>query len=219
MKKIKALLLLFLCVSLVNVNANERVNQENNVIQNDLIQNNKTLEYFLTTLQIKQGIASFIQKKHFTFLNKPIVSKGLLKIYQSSVIWQVNTPVFSKLVIVEDQIWQLVNPDSSQSKTPNHYKNVVSHASIETLIRAVFTGEINRAQWNILLNEQQCLQLTPKDLILSQAIKEINVCVPDTPNQRFVTLTDAQSNLTEIELNIITNQLSDEDIREFNINK
>lgn len=175
--------------------------------------NDTALEHLFTTLKIEQGIASFTQKKHFTFLANPIVSKGLLKIYQNSVIWQVQSPVFSKLVIIEDQVWQLVN--GSQS----HYKAVVSHASIETLIRAVFTGEINRSQWHISIDEQQCLALLPKDLILSQAIKQITVCVPDKKEHRFVTIKDAQNNLTEIELNITTEQLSNEDISEFNINK
>ncbi len=179
----------------------------------DNVEENITLDNIFTKLKIEQGIASFSQKKHFTFLANPIVSKGLLKIYQNSVIWQVQSPVFSKLVIVEDQVWQLVNDN------PVNYKAVVSHASIETLIRAVFTGEINRSQWGISINEQQCLELLPKDSILAQAIKEINVCIPDKQEQRFVTIKDAQSNLTEIELNITTDQLSDEDIREFNINK
>jgi hypothetical protein len=175
---------------------------------------NNGLESIVTKLKIEQGIASFTQKKHFTFLANPIVSKGILKIYQNSVIWQVQSPVFSKLVIIEDQVWQFVSDSQN-----NYYKAVASHASIETLIRAVFTGKINKAQWDISIDEQQCLQLLPKDLILSQAITQITVCVSDKKEQRFVAIKDAQNNLTEIELNIMTDQLSSEDIREFNIKK
>jgi hypothetical protein len=193
-------------------------NNEKNVGEKD-----QALVNFLSTLRIEQGIANFIQKKHFTFLNNPIVSKGLLKIHQNSIIWQTNTPVFSKLVIIEDQVWQLTNQGDKQhnnkNQLPEQYQIVASHASIETLIRAVLTGRINPTQWTMSLNDQQCVKLAPKDLILSQTIKYIIVCTPNNNNQRFVTLTDAQNNLTEIELNIITNQLSDEDIREFNIQK
>lgn len=226
MKIFKTLSLLYLCFFSTYLCANERIEKSDvklidTEINKSLSKNNSNndIEVFIRDLQIKQGIASFIQKKHFTFLNNPIVSKGLLKIHQNSVIWQVNTPVFSKLIIVGDQVWQQISKDDSQNKTPVKYQKIVSHASVETLIRTVFTGEINRTKWNVLLNEQQCLQLLPKDLILSQAIQKIAVCVPDDKTQRFVTLTDAQSNLTEIELNILTHQLSGEDLREFNIRK
>ena len=55
-------------------------------------------------------------------------------------------------------------------------------------------------------------------MILSQAIKQISVCMSDNQAQRFVTMKDAQNNLTEIDLKITTQKLSDEDIREFIIN-
>jgi hypothetical protein len=195
--------LLFLCILGISWQSFSGVHEKSN----------NELETIFAKLKIEQGITSFTQKKHFTFLANPIVSKGMLKIYQHSVIWEVQSPVFSKLVIIKDQVWQLVND------SPNSYKAVVSHANIETLIRAVFTGEINRAQWNISIVEQQCLQLLPKDLILSQAITQITVCVSDKKEQRFVKIKDTQNNLTEIELNIMTDQLSSEDISEFNINK
>jgi len=177
---------------------------------------NIRLERFLARLQIKKGIASFTQQKHLSFLANPIVSKGILKIYQNSIIWQVQSPVFSKLVIVGDQVWQWMAQEDNNA--PN-YQVVVSNASVETLIRAVFTGDISQSQWNISMDEQQCLQLSPNDLVLSQAINYINVCVSDNQSQRFVTIRDAQDNLTEIELMITTKQLSDEDIHEFVINQ
>ncbi|MBU2871623.1 hypothetical protein [Colwellia sp. E2M01] len=202
-----------LSVKTTGINASSANKKDTNLTT---AQSNQSLETFLTLLKIEQGTAHFTQKKHFTFLNKPIVSKGVLKVYQTRVIWQVNSPVFSKLLIIDNQVLQLVT--ANDKNTPEQYQEVASHSSIEALIRAVFTGEINSTQWNIAFDEQQCLQLAPKDLVLSQAIKGINVCVPSNPKQRFITLEDAQNNLTDIELNIITNQLSDEDIREFNSN-
>jgi hypothetical protein len=176
------------------------------------IESNVRLERFLARLKIKQGIARFTQKKHLSFLANPIVSKGLLKIYQNSVIWHVQSPVFSKLVIVDDQIWQLTDKNAS------NYQIVVSHASVETLIRAVFTGDISQSQWHSSLDEKNCLQLSPNDLILSQAITQLSVCVDEDEAQRFVSIKDAQNNVTEIELTITTELLSDDDIREFVIN-
>mgnify|MGYP000654559607 CR=1 FL=1 len=186
------------------------------IIANNSDDNSFLLEDFLNKIQMKQGIASFTQKKHFTFLTNPIISKGLLKIHQNNVIWQTEKPVFSKLVVVEDQVWQLI--ERSNGLQANKYRNVASHTSIETLIRAVFTGEINTAQWNANLDEKKCLQLAPKDLLLSQAITQIKVCLTNNSNQKFVTITDAQSNLTEIEIMTLTNQLTSDDLREFNIN-
>lgn len=225
MKILNALSLLYLCFFSVALCANDRIQKSDIDVTDTEInkttsetKSNNDLATFISSLQIKQGIASFTQKKHFTFLNNPIMSKGLLKIHQNNVLWQVNSPVFSKLVILGDQIWQRISSDNSSNNTTENYKKVVSHASVEILIHTVFTGEINHTQWNASLNEQHCLQLSPKDLILSQAIEKISVCVPSNNTQRFVTLTDAQGNLTEIELNILTNQLSGEDLREFNIN-
>lgn len=174
-------------------------------------QQKKQLKSILSHLQINQGIATFTQKKQLSFLNKPIVSKGFLKIYQNRVIWQVQSPVFSKLVIIDDQVWQLTDKHASS------YQLLVSNASVETLIRAIFTGDINQSQWHILIDEQQCLQLSPKDLILSQSISYISVCVSDNQAERFVRIKDTQNNVTEIVLNITTSQLSDENIREFDI--
>lgn len=226
MHTLTTLLLLFLCLYSVNLYADVPVKKatiENSNAGYHKEKSSHTLETFLSALQIDQGIANFTQKKHFTFLNTPITSKGVLKIHQGSIIWQVNTPVFSKLIIIDGQVWQRISQGNNESNmhnnTPEQYQVVASHASVETLIRAIFTGEINRTQWNFSLTEQQCLKLSPTELILSQAIKHISVCMPDNHNQRFVTLTDMQGNLTEIELNIITNQLSDEDIREFNLNQ
>lgn len=190
----------------------ESSTEENSSEENNSEEKNKQLQRMLNTLQIKQGIATFTQKKHLSFLANPIQSKGLLKIYQNSVIWQVQSPVFSKLVIIEDQVWQLTDKNST------NYQLLVSNASVETLIRAVFTGDISESQWHISMDEQQCLKLTPKDMILSQAINHIGVCVSDNQAQRFVTIKDAQNNVTEIELMITTEQLSGEDIREFDIN-
>lgn len=191
----------FLCAS---VQANNEVAADN------------ALSQLFKQLEIEQGTANFIQKKHFSFLVTPITSQGSLKINKGNIIWQVEKPVFSKLIIIKDQVWQL---NSEKDELPARYVQVVSHASIETLIRAIFTSEVNSTQWQITLKNPQCLQLTPNDSLLSQAISTLNICLTENEKQRHVTIKDAQNNLTEIEINITADTLSDDDFREFNINK
>ena len=197
-----------------NSQVEKSIVENSNVNTVDLEKQNREnqLQSMFSKLEITQGIATFTQKKHLSFLKNPIVSKGILKIHQNNVIWQVQSPVFSKLVIIDDQVWQLVTKDS------NNYQLMVSNASIETLIRAMFTGDISQSQWHASIDAQQCLQLSPNDMILSQAIQQISVCVSENQVQRLVTIKDAQNNLTEIDLLIIAEQLSEEELRDFIIN-
>lgn len=180
---------------------------------NDEVAADNGLSQLFKQLEIVQGTANFIQKKHFSFLATPIISQGTLKINKGNVIWQVEKPVFSKLMIIKDQVWQLA---SQKNELPARYLPMVSHASIETLIRAIFTSEVNPSQWQITIKDPQCLQLTPNDSLLSQAINNLSICLTQNEKQRHVTIKDAQNNLTEIEINITAYTLSDDDLREFN---
>lgn len=174
------------------------------------------LSQLFKQLEIEQGVANFTQKKHFTFLSTPIASQGTLKVNKGSIIWQVEKPVFSKLMIVKDQVWQLM---PKKDNSPARYQQIVSHAGVETLIRAIFTGKVNPSQWKITIENTLCLQLVPNDSLLSQAISSLNICLTENKKQRRVIINDAQNNRTEIEINITAYNLLDDDIREFNLNK
>jgi len=174
------------------------------------------LNQLFKQLEITQGVANFTQKKYFAFLSTPITSQGTLKVHKGSIIWQVEKPVFSKLMIVQDQVWQL---KSEKDKSPARYQQRVSHAGVETLIRAIFTGKVSPSKWKITLENALCLQLVPNDSLLLQAISSLSLCLTENKKQRHVIINDAQNNRTEIEINITAYSLLDDDIREFNLNK
>lgn len=165
--------------------------------------------------KIEEGVASFTQEKKFSFLSTPIKSSGLFKVYNHNILWQVNRPVFSKLLIIDNEIWQY-NEVKTIDGIANHYQKIVTHASIETLIQTVFTGTINEEQWDTTVKNEQCLLLQPKDTLLAQAISLLELCLGEK-GEREVLITDTQKNTTKIVLTQTKNTLSDEDINEFNI--
>ncbi|XPF95680.1 hypothetical protein ACM9HF_06605 [Colwellia sp. RE-S-Sl-9] len=166
--------------------------------------------------KIEEGVASFTQEKKFSFLSTPIKSSGLFKVYKHNILWQVNSPVFSKLLIIDNEIWQY-NEVKTIDGIANHYRKMVTHASIETLIQTVFTGTINEEQWDTTVKNEQCLLLQPKDTLLAQAISLLELCLGEEESEREVLITDTQKNTTKIVLTQTKNTLSDEDINEFNI--
>ncbi len=173
---------------------------------------NNELTAIFGQLKVEQGLASFTQNKHFSFLSTPMRSSGTIKVHQGNIIWQVESPVFSKQVIMGEQIWQLEQQGS------NNYLPVVSHSSIENLVKAIFSGEVDQSQWQIALAEQQCLQFKPNDAILAKAISQLEVCLLEDSQHRKVSLIDAQNNLTEIIIHFTRNTLTDDEISEFNVN-
>lgn len=166
--------------------------------------------------KIEQGIASFTQEKKFSFLTVPIKSSGFFKVYNNNILWQVNMPVFSKLLIIDSEIFQYEEVKTVEGIS-SYYRKVATHASIETLIQTIFTGTINKEQWNTRNKDNRCLLLEPKDTMLSQAISLLELCLGVQEGAREVIITDTQKNVTKILLTQTANTLTDEDINEFNI--
>jgi len=169
----------------------------------------------IQSFKIEQGVADFTQEKQFTFLSTPIKSSGILKVNKGNILWQVNTPVFSKLLIIDSQIFQYEEVKTSEGIS-NFYREMATHASIETLIQAVFTGNINKQQWNVT-EKKGCLLLKPKDTMLTQALSLLELCIGEQGDTREVLITDIQKNTTKISLLQTSSTLSDDDINEFNI--
>lgn len=184
----------------------KKESSQNSVLENGVID----------AFKIEQGIAEFTQEKFFSFLSTPVKSSGILKINNNNVIWQVNSPVFSKLLIIDSDIWQ-----QAQIKTQNGvdyiYNKMVTHASIESLIQTVFTGNIDDTQWETFTKSESCVVLTPKSNVLSQAISQLELCLGNNDNERNIVITDGQKNITKIYLKQISNSLSDDDVNEFNV--
>jgi len=168
----------------------------------------------IDAFKIEQGIASFTQEKHFSFLSTPIKSTGVIKINQGNVLWQVNTPVFSKLLIIDNQVWQQAQI-KTQYGIDEIFNKVATHASIETLINTIFTGNIDEEQWDASYKNEHCVVLNPKDNVLSKAILALELCLDEIATIRHVEITDAQKNITKIQLTQTSTTLSENDVNEF----
>ena len=164
--------------------------------------------------KIEQGVATFTQEKKFSFLTQPIKSSGIFKVYKNNILWQIDSPVFSKLLIIDDQIWQY---SEQVNELGSHYNKMMTHASIETLIKTIFTGTINQDKWTTKIKSDQCLLLKPKDTLLVQAISQLELCLGEQKGSRKILIEDTQKNTTKIYLTHTQKELSDEDVTEFNI--
>ena len=188
--------------------------------QESLIKNETESEFtsnqVIEQFKIDQGIAEFTQEKYFSFLSVPIKSSGILKIQHNNVLWQVNTPVFSKLLIINNQIWEQVEI-TTISGTNTIFQEVATHSSIETLIKTIFTGEVNDTEWATTVKNNQCIVLVPTNSLISQAITQLELCIDETSSQKKITISDKQNNITKIFLTQIATTLTDEDVDEFNI--
>jgi len=199
----------FSCLS--NVFAQDVAVVDTEQVKPSSVQNKtKVIDAFKT----EQGIASFTQEKHFSFLSTPIKSTGVIKINQGNVLWQVNTPVFSKLLIIDNQVWQQAQI-KTQYGIDEIYNKVATHASIETLINTIFTGNIDEEQWDASYKNEHCVALKPKDTVLSKAILTLELCLDEIATIRHVEITDAQKNITKIQLTQTSTTLSENDVNEF----
>ena len=178
---------------------------------------NEPIQHFkLEDFKVDQGVAKFSQEKNFTFLATPIKSSGTLKVYNNNILWQVNSPVFSRLLIIDGDVFQYEEVKTVEGIS-HYYRKMATHASIETLIQAIFTGTVNKEQWNSTAKNDQCLLLEPKDTMLTQAINVLELCLGEQEGMREVLITDTQKNTTKISLTQTSKTLSDDDINEFNI--
>lgn len=183
---------------------------------NEPIESVKVEQFTVEQFKIEQGVASFTQEKKFTFLTTPIKSSGIFKVYNNNILWQVNSPVFSKLLIIDSEIFQYEEVKTIEGIS-HYYRKMATHASIETLIQAIFTGTINKEQWHAIEKDNLCVLLEPKDTMLVQAISSLELCLGEQEGMREVLITDTQKNITKISLTQTTKTLSDDDVNEFNI--
>jgi len=209
--------LLVCCLTLsvfAQTKANESIEHFN--VEQFKAEQSKVEHFKIEQFKIEQGVASFTQEKKFTFLTTPIKSSGIFKVYNNNILWQVNSPVFSKLLIIDSEIFQYEEVKTVEGIS-HYYRKMATHASIETLIQAVFTGTINKEQWNATEKNDRCLLLEPKDTMLVQAISLLELCLGEQEGMREVLITDIQKNTTKISLTQTSTTLSDDDVNEFNI--
>lgn len=162
-------------------------------------------QLLLEQLKIAQGRGEFVQKKYFKFLSKPIKSTGVFAVNQQAALWQTQTPVFSQVLLADSIIYRRLKPDDS-------YQIMVQDSDISSVMAAIFKAEISAQDWSVIDSDSaNCVALTPNNHKLQQAFSQISLCLLDD-GKRLITLRNKQNTKTEIELSLISEQLSSQEL-------
>ncbi len=120
--------------------------------------------------------ATFVQRKEIKALNKPLLSSGKLWLApQAKLVWQVNKPIKSTLVIGADEMTQYNRKDQPVSALGN-----IAPQGISQLFLAIAHGNLAGLAQGFELQlacqkEGWQLALTPKQQQLSQLISGITI--------------------------------------------
>ena len=178
MKKLIAILLLFICLSVYNLYANDAT---------------KEIDDVLGTLQEKMSKIStiqtdFIQEKNLALFKQKLTLKGKIFIQKPGMLsWRVFTPLRYSLVINGSQISQW-DQDSNQVQTVSLAKNPSFQVAIQQM-QNWFSGSYKSMQgdYQISLISKQPLKLEfiPKDKSISaNFIQRVTVLFQD--NQQYI---------------------------------
>jgi len=159
-------------------------------------------------LVVKKLISGdFEQSKFFKVLKQPIKSSG--KFYLDNNLgfyWQTNKPVHSAIFLKSDVLME-----------KDHHGNVKSIAGGGTLasilIKAI-SGDISALKHDfdvVKLEDSDCLELTPKQDALRQAITKIEIVGVIKPSS--IKLFETKGNKTEIQLTYHANAIIPEAVR------
>jgi len=164
----------------------------------------------ITTFAIASG--TFTQEKYFKVLKHPIRSAGEIHVDQSlGLIWQTNTPVFSSLILKNQQLF------THDGISP--IKKIKGGNTLATVILQALTGNIEalNTQFTLETTERNCIQLVPKSSQLTQVIQAINLCSSTTLAQAFIldriTLLEHSGNYTKINFTLTAMNALSEAIR------
>ena len=130
---------------------------------------------------------------------------------QQSVLWQTEAPVFSQLLVTKTSIYKRLSLEET-------YQPLIANSELSTVLSALFGGQINSRNWQILERDNQqlnCLHLEPKNEQLNKVFKYATLCLLEN-NQRQITLIDSGDNKTEILTTLIDTELNSEDFNSLN---
>lgn len=179
------------------------------IAQHNSSQSTLTYQAFIKQLALSQGKGTFKQAKHFSFLTQPIVSTGSFIVYQGSALWQGEQPVFSQLLLTPQAIFRRLN-------LADNYQKIAQSSDITAVLTTIFTGDINESNWQIepnisVQNNQQCLAIKPKVDVLKQLFQQVSLCLSldeENMHQRWIYLTEAKGNKTDIHMSVTATSLS-----------
>lgn len=185
---------------------------EQQIAQKNSKQSTLTSQAFIATLALEQGKGTFTQEKYFSFLTQPIVSTGSFTVHQGAALWQGEKPVFSQLLLTPNAIFRRLN-------LTDNYQKIAQNSEITTVLTTIFTGNISESNWHVddnthIQDNQQCLIIKPKIDALKQLFQQMSLCLPldgADLQQRWIYLTEAKGNKTQIHMSITATSLSSQE--------
>lgn len=181
---------------------------------NESTSGEKILEQF-TTLTVASG--HFTQRKYFTVLKHPILSKGEVYLEKDrGLVWQTNSPVFSRLLLKNNGLY------SDDGNSP--IKKIKGGDTLAKVIMHAILGDISALKQQFTIansNKQHCAELAPKDPQLANFMRLIELCGNISPDNdklsnntiEHIVLFEHLGNRTEIELKLTPQNLLPEVVR------
>lgn len=197
MRKITAILggiLVSFCITCADVSAKTSMDKSTQVAVKEIPANITQLQQ-LTALPLAQG--RFEQKKYFTILKNPIVSSG--EVYfdqQLGLIWQTLQPISSVIRLKKSGLY-IEDVLSGQRK-------VQGADTITQVLMNALSGNISalRLAFTVQsLKNNSCVSLLPKDNLLANVMKSIDLCIVENKLSKIV-LFEHSGNRTEISLRL-----------------
>ncbi|WP_462168120.1 outer membrane lipoprotein carrier protein LolA [Pseudoalteromonas lipolytica] len=137
---------------------------------------------------LKQG--TFSQEKHFKGFTKPFISEGLFKLTEQGIIWQVESPIKSKLVIKQGQVYTYNERGEAQLQKGAEPYVALLQAIIKHDKAALALQFDTREH-----ADNDCQLLLPNDEMLQQIFSQFTVCA-DEKNVNSVRLQEINGNVT-----------------------
>lgn len=147
--------------------------------------NTPSIQAQLASFQLPDGRGQFTQAKYFKLLKQPIRSAGEYQLdsqEQKKMIWQVNKPLFNRLIFTEQRIYQQTEPQAEPEL-------LTEESSFSRLLYVIFSGQLSGYSG---LNWQQeasshCLLASVTDKRLSQFVSQIQLCHNELQDPSVVT--------------------------------
>jgi hypothetical protein len=188
-----------LVISIISADVNAIYND---AIQSDTIDKkaieskaaNKPLEQ-LTSLPLAKG--TFEQRKYFTILKQPIVSKG--EVYfdqQLGLIWQTHFPLSSVMRLKKSGLYM------QDALTPE--REVKGAGAMTQVLMNALSGNISALESEFTFQSSTksgCVSLLPKANLLANIMQSIDLCMIENELSRIV-LFEHSGNRTEIDINL-----------------
>ena len=146
---------------------------------------------------------TFVQNKYFTILKNPITTTGELYLDQAlGFVWHTSKPIASTMILKDDGLFSI---DHRQQQ-----KQINNATPIATVLMSALSGDLAalESQFSLAVTSltntasanQTCIELTPKDAMIANVMRVIELCGKDTVEH--LVLFETSGNRTEIAINL-----------------